>query len=67
MKVFLIVYGIIAFLYFCMCYRNSYKKVRSIKRLGLRPKQSPAYILFICLVKAIFFPIDLLLIILRYI
>lgn len=65
MKVFLIVYGIIAFLYFCIGYRNSYKKVRSIESQGFKPNRGSAYILFICLVKAIFFPIDLLLIILR--
>ena len=65
MKALLIIYIVIAFLYFCLAYKNTYDEIKLYSEFGFKPKHSTIEILLRCIGKAIIFPFDFLLVLLR--
>lgn len=65
MKIAITVYCIVAFLYFCNMYRNTYVEIRWLKRTGKKIVVNSFYIIVTGILRSCFFPIDFLFFLLR--
>lgn len=65
MKTLLIIYLVIAILYFCLAYKNTYDEIKLWRKFGFESKYSHVVILLGCMGKGILFPLDFLLTLLR--